>query len=203
MIDFELSQEQRQLKDLAHRFAVDVIRPAAAAADESEEVPWTVLEQAHAPGLTSYAIPGAYGGGGVESLLTRLLVDEEIFWGCAGVCTILGGIGLVATPIVLAGSEEQKGRFLPRFCQPGKDLTKQAFGFTRRLPNGKQCFVDLDCMLREMRFVAVQAMLYGKSRLFPKCGGQLQFCIRYFAELFDDRWMEFTMVSQHFFKWPS
>lgn len=118
MIDFELSQEQRQLRDLAHRFAVDVIRPAAAAADESEEVPWSVLEQAHALGLTSYAIPEAYGGGGVESLLTRLLVDEEIFWGCAGVGTILGGIGLVATPIVLAGSEEQKNRFLPLFCQP-------------------------------------------------------------------------------------
>ena len=129
MIDFELSQEQRQLKDLAQRFAVDVIRPAAAAADESEEVPWTVLEQAHALGLTSYAIPEAYGGGGVESLLTRLLVDEEIFWGCAGVGTILGGIGLVATPIVLAGSEEQKNAFLPRFCQPGK-VSLGAFALT-------------------------------------------------------------------------
>ncbi len=119
MIAFALSEEQESFRRLAHRFAAETIRPAARQADEAEEVPWPVLEKAHELGLTTYYLPERYGGGGVESAVTRALVDEEIFWGCAAVGTILGGTALAATPILLAGTEEQKMRFLSRFCEPG------------------------------------------------------------------------------------
>ncbi len=129
MINFQLSDEQEELRSLARRFARDAIRPIAAGADESEEVPWDVLAEAQKVGLLSFQIPEAYGGGGVETALTRALIDEELFWGCAGVATIIGGVGLCATPILLAGSEEQKLNFLPRFCDP-EQVRLGAFALT-------------------------------------------------------------------------
>lgn len=118
MIDFEPTEEQCEMQALAHRFAKETIRPAAGEADEQEEIPWPVIEKAHEVGLVNYFIPEEYGGGGVERLLSRTLVDEELFWGCAGIATILGGVGLCVTPILLAGSEDQKFKFLTRFCEP-------------------------------------------------------------------------------------
>ncbi len=129
MIAFDLTDEQRELRDLARRFARETIRPAAAEADEQEEVPWEILQQAHQMGLLTYHIPEAYGGGGVESRLTRALIDEELFWGCAGIATIIGGVGLSSTPILLAGSEAQKEKYLTRLCDPAK-VTLGAFALT-------------------------------------------------------------------------
>ena len=129
MIGFDLTAEQREFQALAHRFAEKTIRPAAPEADEAEEVPWEVLQAAHQIGLLTFHLPERYGGGGVESTLTRAIVDEELNWGCAGVGTIIGGLGLCATPILLAGSDEQKLKYLTRFCDPEK-VTLGAFALT-------------------------------------------------------------------------
>lgn len=129
MIGFDLTDEQREFRDLAHRFAEKTIRPIAPEADETEELPWEVLEKAHQTGLLTYQIPEEYGGGGVDSLLTRVIVDEELFWGCAGVGSTVGGVGLCFTPLMLAGTEEQRSKYLPRFCDPSK-ATLGAFAMT-------------------------------------------------------------------------
>jgi len=68
----------------------------------------------------SYQYPEAYGGGGMTSVLTGCVVAEELAWGCLGVATAIIGAGLAAVPILLAGSEEQKSRYIPRFCDPEK-----------------------------------------------------------------------------------
>ncbi|MBI3359753.1 MAG: acyl-CoA dehydrogenase family protein [Chloroflexi bacterium] len=120
MIGFTLTDEQREFRDLAHKFAEKTIRPVAPEADEKEEVPWEVLDKAFQAGLMTYFIPERYGGGGVESVLTKAIVDEEVAWGCAGVWTIVGGVALAATPILLAGDEEQKMKYLSRLCEPGE-----------------------------------------------------------------------------------
>ena len=129
MIGFEPTDEQHEFRELAHRFAEKTIRPAAPEADEQEAVPWPVLEKAAEVGLLTYHLPEAFGGGGVDSVLTRALVDEEIFWGCAGVGSIIGGIGLCAAPILLAGTPDQQARILPLFCRPGR-VTLGAFALT-------------------------------------------------------------------------
>ena len=116
MIDFQLTEEQEQMRQLAHRFAEREIRPLAAEYDESEETPWPVMERAAEVGLTSYQYPEEYGGGGVESILTACLVVEELAWGCLGIATAILGAGLAAVPIMIAGSEEQKARYIPWFC---------------------------------------------------------------------------------------
>jgi len=117
MIGFDITQEQNEMRLMAHHFAEKEIRPVAAEYDEREEVPWEVIRKAAQAGFLSYFIPEQYGGGGVTDMLTHCLVDEEIFWGCAGVGSILGGASLCATPIMIAGNEDQKVRYLSRFCE--------------------------------------------------------------------------------------
>ncbi|WP_053958816.1 acyl-CoA dehydrogenase family protein [Sulfobacillus thermosulfidooxidans] len=117
-MNFELTPEQRELKEWAHTFAEKEIRPVAAYYDEREEMPWDVLKKAAKVGLLSYTIPEEYGGNGVPDLISSLVVGEELFWGCAGIATAIGGIGLASIPILEMGSEEQKKKWLPMFCDP-------------------------------------------------------------------------------------
>ena len=115
-MDFALTTEQRELQEWAHTFAEKEIRPVAAYYDEQEEMPWDVLKKAAKVGLLSYTIPEVYGGTGVPDLISSLVVGEELFWGCAGIATAIGGIGLASIPILEMGNAEQKKRWLPRFC---------------------------------------------------------------------------------------
>lgn len=117
-MDFSLTPEQEELRQWAHGFAEKEIRPAAQVYDEREEMPWEVLKKAAKIGLLAYAIPEEYGGSGVSSLMSSLVISEELFWGCAGIATAMGGIGLAALPILEMGNEEQKKKWLPLFTDP-------------------------------------------------------------------------------------
>jgi alkylation response protein AidB-like acyl-CoA dehydrogenase len=129
MIAFDLTDEQREMRDLAHRFAEQEIRPVAPEYDEREEVPWEVIRKAAQTGFTSYYIPEEYGGGGITDTLTQCLVREELAWGCAGICGAISATALCARPIILAGTETQKTQYLSRFCDP-THLTLGAFALT-------------------------------------------------------------------------
>ncbi|MFQ5594682.1 MAG: acyl-CoA dehydrogenase family protein, partial [Anaerolineae bacterium] len=121
--------EQQMVRDWVHEFAEKEIRPVAAEYDEKEEMPWPVLNKAHELGITTLSIPEEYGGGGIDSVLTSILVGEELAWGCAGVGTAIGASGLAALPILLMGTDEQKARWLPRFTEPG-EMKLGAFALT-------------------------------------------------------------------------
>ena len=129
MIGFRLTDEQERMRQLAHRFAEREMRPVAAEYDVSDETPWSVLQKAAQVGLTSYQYPEEYGGGGVDSILTSCIVAEELAWGCLGIGTAIIGAGLAAVPISIAGSDEQKARYLPRFCG-GEQVRLGAFALT-------------------------------------------------------------------------
>jgi acyl-CoA dehydrogenase len=117
MIDFTLTDEQRELKALAHEFAEKEIRPVAWELDEREEMPWDLIRKAGEIGLTTFAFPEELGGLGITDELTNCIIHEEIAWGCAGVATVLGGTHLASIPILMAGTEEQKQRFLKPIVQ--------------------------------------------------------------------------------------
>ncbi len=119
-VDLSLTDEQEEMQALARDFARREIRPVAAAYDESEEMPWPVLEKAAGIGLLSYGLPEEYGGGGVPDGMvgiTNFVVTEELAWGCAAIATEIGSSVYAAGPILAFGSEEQKRRWLPRFCE--------------------------------------------------------------------------------------
>jgi len=121
MIGFQLTEEQEQMRQLSHRFAEEEIRSEAGEYDESEQMPWPVIEKAAQIDLTSFRYPEVYGGGGVDSLQTTCIVAEELAWGCLGIGMSILTLGLAAIPILLAGNEQQKSHYIPWFCDtPGK-----------------------------------------------------------------------------------
>ena len=111
-VSLELTEDQKQFQELAHEFAENEMRTVAAKYDEAEEFPWEVIEKGCKLGLMSYAFPEEYGGAGATSALTGAVVSEELAWGCAGIATAMGGTGLCATPILIAGNEAQKTKYL-------------------------------------------------------------------------------------------
>ncbi len=119
-VNFELSEEQRQFQEMAHDFAENEIRPVAAEYDEKEEFAWPVVEKAHKLGLMTYAFPEEYGGAGASSSMTHVIISEELSWGCAGIATAIGGTGLCATPILIAGTHEQKKKYLGMLADTNK-----------------------------------------------------------------------------------
>ena len=112
MIDFTLTDEQQEMRDLAHTFAEEEIRPVAAELDEREEFPWELVKKAGELGLTSFAFPEEIGGLGITDELTNCIITEELSWGCAGVATVLGATHLASIPMLIAGTDEQKRRLL-------------------------------------------------------------------------------------------
>ncbi len=116
MVDFRLSEEQEAVRKLARDFALKEMRPVAREYDEKEEFPWPIVRKAHEIGLLNSVIPEEYGGVGADRL-TECLIAEELFYGCAGMGTSLMANNLGLTPIVIAGTEEQKERFLTPFVE--------------------------------------------------------------------------------------
>jgi acyl-CoA dehydrogenase len=116
MIEFTLTEEQQAIQKLAHEFAEKEMAPVAAEYDRSGKFPWPVVEKAYEVGLMNLNIPEEYGGPGLTSL-DDCLVAEELAWGCAGINGSIGLNGLAATPILIAGNEAQKSKYLPRLTQ--------------------------------------------------------------------------------------
>ena len=116
MVEFELTDEQKLMQKTAHEFAEREMRPVALDYDKKGVMPMHVVQKAHDIGMDTAFIPEKYGGGGITSTLTHCIVMEELNWGCAGIATGLIGAGLAYLPIIHMGTEEQKERFLRRFC---------------------------------------------------------------------------------------
>jgi acyl-CoA dehydrogenase len=111
VVDFTLTDEQKSLRELAHDFAAKEIRSVAWEHDKDGSWPAEVFAKAHEVGLMNTHIPEEYGGPGL-SYLDGCLIEEELSWGCSGITTSLGANGLAAAPVILAGSEEIKKKYL-------------------------------------------------------------------------------------------
>src|SRR5215208_7168384 len=111
-VSFALTDEQRELRTLAREFAEKEIRPKAADYDVHMTHPADVIAKAHEVGLMNLHVPEEHGGLGLNAF-DGMLVGEELNWGCSGIATAIGANGLGAGPVVIAGTEEQKGRWLP------------------------------------------------------------------------------------------
>jgi alkylation response protein AidB-like acyl-CoA dehydrogenase len=126
VISFTLTDEQRELQALAHEFAERELRPIAAEWDEREDAPPDLLAKAARLGLTSYAVPRDYGGGGVDAM-TSALIAEELSWGCAGLAAGIQATMFPVRPLLSFGTEEQRRRYLPRLASEDGALAAIAF----------------------------------------------------------------------------
>jgi alkylation response protein AidB-like acyl-CoA dehydrogenase len=110
---FDLTAEQREIRDLCRDFALREIRPVAQEVDEADtEMPWEIWYKAAALGLTSFMLPEEYGGGGLTDCLSGCIVQEELCFGCSGIGNLITSGGFFAEPILVLGSEEQKRRWI-------------------------------------------------------------------------------------------
>src|SRR5436309_808023 len=108
----ELSQDQKDLRDWVHGFAEGVVRPAAAEWDEREETPWPIIGEAAKIGL--YGFEGLAQFWADPSGLTLPIVNEELFWGDAGIGLAIMGTTLGVAGIYSAGTPEQLIEWVPQ-----------------------------------------------------------------------------------------
>ncbi len=118
-MDFSLSDDEKALQETARKYSREVVRPVAAHHDETSTFPKAVIEKGWELGLLNMTIAPEFGGIGL-SHLGQAIVAEELAWGCAGVATSMIANDLALLPIVLAGTTEQKQRFLKPFTEKFK-----------------------------------------------------------------------------------
>src|SRR5436853_2175564 len=121
----ELTQDQKDIRDWVHGFAADVVRPAAHEWDEREETPWPIIEEAAKIGL--YGYEGLAQFFADPTGLTLPIVNEELFWGDAGIGMSIMGTALAVAAIFGQGSGEQIGEWIPRCFGTPDDVKVAAF----------------------------------------------------------------------------
>ncbi|MFC6865150.1 acyl-CoA dehydrogenase family protein [Halomicroarcula sp. GCM10025817] len=110
-MDFELSDEQRQVRDEVRRFAENELKPVATEYDRAEKYPDEIVRKAAEMGLTGSNIPLEYGGTGYDTL-TNVILAEELFAADPGIGLCIQSAAFGADAIVEFGTDEQKARFL-------------------------------------------------------------------------------------------
>ncbi len=157
MVDFTLTDEQKDIRELAHDFAEKEIRPVAWEHDKDGSFPTEVIQKAWEVGLMNSHIEEAYGGPGLD-YLSGCLIEEELGWGCSGIGTSLMCNGLASAPVALGGSEEIKKQYLgmlteePKlasFCLTEPDAGSDVSGMRttavkkgdKYVINGTKCFI--------------------------------------------------------------
>jgi acyl-CoA dehydrogenase len=157
VVDFTLTDEQKDIQSMAHDFAEKEMRTVAWELDKDGTWPQEIIEKAWDVGLMNTHIPTEYGGPGLD-FLTGCVIEEEIGWGCSGIGTSLMCNGLATAPIVLGGSEETKKKYLgmlteaPKlasFCLTEPDAGSDVSGMKttavkqgdKYILNGSKCFI--------------------------------------------------------------
>src|SRR6185369_6848510 len=108
----ELTGDQRDVRDWVHGFAESVVRPAAHEWDEREETPWPIIAEAAKIGLYGMeALAQFYAD---DSGLMLPIVNEELFWGDAGIGMAIMGTSLAVAAIFGQGTGEQAGEWIPQ-----------------------------------------------------------------------------------------
>ena len=181
MYSFEPTEEQQMLIEAVGKYAANDLRVAAHAAEENRELPKKVVSKGWGLGLLQASVPEMYGGFGERSAVTGVLALEEMAHGdLAGTLAVLTA-SLFATPILLAGSEEQKQTYLPQVISGDWDpyssaLIEYAFDFDPNalqttatltgddyILNGQKAFVPF---AKESEKILVYASLDGMTQGF-------------------------------------
>lgn len=111
MVDFNLTKEQTDLQDRAREFAQEYMIPYAHYYDKTGEFPRPIIKKCWEAGLMNLAIPKEYGGLGLGAI-EQCIAVEEMAAGCAGMTTSIYVNSLGAEPILIAGNDEQKEKYL-------------------------------------------------------------------------------------------
>src|SRR6476660_1713977 len=126
-MDFNLTDEQKLLRDTVRDFARNEVAPVAEELDRTKSFPYEIVAKMGALGLMGIPFPQDYGGGGADTLSYALAVEELARIDSSVCITMAAHTSLGTMPIHLWGTAEQKEEWLPRLCR-GARLA--AFGLT-------------------------------------------------------------------------
>jgi short/branched chain acyl-CoA dehydrogenase len=126
-VDFELTDEQRLLRDTVRDFARQEVAPVAEELDRTKSFPYELVAKMGELGLMGIPFPEEYGGGGADTLAYALAVEELTRIDSSVAITMAAHTSLGTMPIHLWGTDEQKDDWLPHLCS-GQKLA--AFGLT-------------------------------------------------------------------------
>jgi acyl-CoA dehydrogenase len=157
VVDLTLTDEQKDLREMAHNFAANEMRKVAWEYDKDGTWPEEIIKQAWELGIMNSHLPAEYGGPGLD-YLSGTLIEEELGWGCSGIGTSISCNGLATAPIDIGGSEETKKKYLGRlaeepllasFCltepDAGSDVSGMRTTATKMgdeyVINGSKCFI--------------------------------------------------------------
>lgn len=181
MFSFEPDEEQQMLVDAIQRYAELDLRKNARDADEEAGLPINLIEKGWELGYLQASIPEEYGGFGQHQAVCGVLAAEEFAWGdLAGALSVFAP-GLLAIPVLLGGTEEQKLHYLPQIVDsnwipyasaliepqfdfdPNQLLTVAVEHRGEYIINGKKIYVPF---AGEASYVVVYAALAGKTQGF-------------------------------------
>jgi alkylation response protein AidB-like acyl-CoA dehydrogenase len=124
-MDFDLSEDQRMMRDMAYKFAVNEMAPVAQEYDREEKFGREIWQKACEAGLVGAIIPEAYEGPGY-GFLEQAIITEQLARIDLGLCLCIVSAMFGSEHIVLFGSEEQKKEYLPRLVR-GEAISAGAF----------------------------------------------------------------------------
>jgi len=115
-MDFQFTEEQQMLRDIARKFAQQELKPRARQIDEEEHIPDEVIKKLAEAGMMGVPFPEEYGGVGAGEM-GYCAVLEELARGCASTtCLVAAHTSIGSMAIYLMGTEEQKKKYLPPLC---------------------------------------------------------------------------------------
>jgi acyl-CoA dehydrogenase len=127
-MDFRLSDESLEFQQHCHRFAAEVMRPAAAEYDRTQQVPWDIIREARAWGL--HGLDHIQTMANDSEGLRSVIYAEELHWGCAGIALAIQASSLAAAGIASSGTPEQIGRWIPEVFGLGDEIKMGAYAVT-------------------------------------------------------------------------
>lgn len=113
---FDLTDEQKEIQELARKFSREEIVPKAAEYDRTMEYPWEIVKKGWELGLMNPHIPAEFGGMALGTF-EGCLITEEIAYGCTGIQTAMEANNLGQMPVIIAGNDEQKKKYLGRMTE--------------------------------------------------------------------------------------
>ena len=126
-MNFDLTDEQKDIQRLVRDFAQNEVRPVAEELDKEKRFPYELVEQLGKLGLMGMPFPQEYGGGGTDNLSYAIAVEELTRVDSSVAITMAAHTSLGTWPVYAFGSEQQKQELLPDLCS-GRKLG--AFGLT-------------------------------------------------------------------------
>jgi len=115
-VSFQLSDEQLEMQQLARKFAREDVLPKVAELDRTMEYPKDLINQAWELGLLNPHIPQEYGGLELGTF-EGCLITEELAYACSGVQTAMEANNLGQMPVIIAGNDAQKSKYLGRMTE--------------------------------------------------------------------------------------